>query len=343
MIKQILSLIEKEYYPSRIAQIIGTYPQKVDYHLQKLIQERYVIEKSKSYPRFYRLTPEGKRYLAKISKDIQNISKNKSIGPKPESYVSLSNNLMDALQLGGWDPIDSLHNVRFFVVVDGLYNILDKLKNLMQDWKYHSSNGKFQTVLVLPDCRVIVCVTSGNTVEVMIKSSEEPFPVASDGFTRLASVLGVVRQEIFDIHRGLDISSVDMWMLDSFDRNRDSAMISGKGISVTFRKMEETFRYYFKDTDKDGIGKVRVEKQESSRKRFGEFRDLELNVPAKTLELVSIIQKNVQTITEDQKVMNETQGKMANILSVLAGGNDRKTSLVDSVPKDDSDVGDLYR
>lgn len=36
-------------------------------------------------------------------------------------------------------------------------------------------------------------------------------------------------------------------------------------------------------------------------------------------------------------MFSKSQGKMANILSVMAGGNDGKTSSVEPVPKDEQD------
>ncbi len=335
---KVLKGISEGLYPSKVARILGKSKQTVDYHVQALVQAGSIKSDVRSSSQCYEVTMKGKKELIREVKNFTSKSEKKSGGHRDETYTN-SNNLIEALKVEGWDSLDSIHNLRFKVVVDGLYKILKEMNNFY-GWNYISSNAKFETAKRLPDCMVRIFVTSGDTVEVMIGCSDDSIPVISSGFSMIASVLGVVRQVLYDLGTGLDIPSVGLWIFDGLERNRDSAMISGKSFNLTFRRMDEIFRLYFKDPDKDGVGKLRVEKLENPGVSFDVFKESQLNAPAKILEVVSRIQEDMKQfsgIREDINILTEAQGKMANVLSLMVGGNDSKTSLVESVSRDEQD------
>ncbi len=340
---KVLKGLSEGKYPAQIASNLGKNKQTIAYHIKELERDGLIKCSVKSYPMFYDFTARGQREVqSPKSPKSKEKSKNRCMGGK-RNNVNNSNNLLEALYLGGWSSDDLFHNLKYETKVDGLYSFIEKMRYLLSDWRYVSSNHKFETVLSLPDCRVQIFVTTDNTLEVHIGCSKNPLSISDKGFMEIAGILGAVRGHIYGLNQSLLIDGVDDWILKGFHRNKDKLVtgsVSGQGINVTFSEMQETFRVYLKRGEGSDVDKVRFEKIESFGKSFGEFRESELNTPAKILEVVFRIQEDVKQfsgIREDINILTKAQGKMANVLSLMAGGNDSKISLVDDFSRDEQD------
>jgi len=66
LIRDILRLVEAGYYPSKIARVLGTYKQLINYYLKKLEKAGYIRKEVRDRITVYSLTEKGKKFLAGV-------------------------------------------------------------------------------------------------------------------------------------------------------------------------------------------------------------------------------------------------------------------------------------